>query len=402
MIKKGNGGIYKHRGWWRVRYREKAMVNGELQVRQPSKKLAPVENSRCERPPRWIVKLGEEVLLQRRIQHRNSEPTTTLGDFIDHKYLPYVRAYNRPSTAKGYEGIWERYLRNRCVNVWIRDVDTHQIQNWLKGIANDHGICRTTLGHIKHFLSGVFRYAAQEGQWTRGTNPVTMAVIPPWAPKASEGEAYSLEEIQEMLRILTEPAATVVETAAWTGLRAGELRGLTWDCYKPADDERSVGLLEVKRSVWRNHVGEPKTERSKAPVPVIPQLARHLAGHRLAGGNPVSGPIFVNGNGNPRSLDGLYWREMRDVLKKAGIKWKGWHGFRRGLASNLNRLGIDDSVIQAILRHSNVAVTQRCYIKTNSKDEYSAMQQLSDEVERTKCSPLVLQNEVGEKKVTIQ
>ena len=30
--------------------------------------------------------------------------------------------------------------------------------------------------------------------------------------------------------------------------------------------------------------------------------------------------------------------------------WRGWHGFRRGLASNLNRLGGDDSVIQAILR----------------------------------------------------
>jgi integrase len=177
-----------------------------------------------------------------------------------------------------------------------------------------------------------------------------MAAIPPWAPKGSEGEAYSLEEIQAMLRVLSEPAATVVETAAWTGLRAGELRKLRWNCYKPADDEHSVGLLEVKRSVWRNHVGEPKTERSKAPVLVIPQLALHLAVHRRACGNPISGPIFVNGRGNPRSMDGLYWREMRDVLKKAGIKWKGGHGFRRGLASNLNRLGIDDSVIQAILR----------------------------------------------------
>jgi integrase len=54
------------------------------------------------------------------------------------------------------------------------------------------------------------------------------------------------------------------------------------------------------------------------------------------------------------------------LLKKAGIQWKGWHGFRRGVASKLNRLGEDDSVIQAILRHSNVAVTQRCYTKMTS------------------------------------
>jgi hypothetical protein len=31
----------------------------------------------------------------------------------------------------------------------------------------------------------------------------------------------------------------------------------------------------------------------------------------------------------------------------------------RGLASNLNRLGVDDSIIQGILRHSTVSVTQK-------------------------------------------
>ena len=74
------------------------------------------------------------------------------------------------------------------------------------------------------------------------------------------------------------------------------------------------------------------------------------------------------------------------LLKKAGIQWKGWHGFRRGLASNLNRLGVDDSVIQAILRHSNVAVTQRCYIKTTSQDAVLAMQKLSSHVAGIKSS----------------
>ena len=86
------------------------------------------------------------------------------------------------------------------------------------------------------------------------------------------------------------------------------------------------------------------------------------------------------------SLDFLYWQKMKTVLKKAGITWKGWHGFRRGLASNLNRLGVDDSVIQAILRHSNVAVTQRCYIKTTSQDAVLAMQRLSTRVAEIKAS----------------
>jgi integrase len=64
---------------------------------------------------------------------------------------------------------------------------------------------------------------------------------------------------------------------------------------------------------------------------------------------------------------------MKDVLKRPGIAWHGWHGFRRGLASNLNRIGVDDSVIQRILRHSNVATTQNHYIKTASPDAIAAM-----------------------------
>jgi hypothetical protein len=41
-----------------------------------------------------------------------------------------------------------------------------------------------------------------------------------------------------------------------------------------------------------------------------------------------------------------------------------WHAFRRGLATNLHRLGVQDEITQRTLRHSNVGVTQRCYIKT--------------------------------------
>jgi integrase len=63
--------------------------------------------------------------------------------------------------------------------------------------------------------------------------------------------------------------------------------------------------------------------------------------------------------------------------RNAGVSWHGWQGFRRGLASNLNRLGVDDSVIQRILRHSTVVNTQNHYIKTASPDAIAAMKQFS-------------------------
>jgi len=247
-------------------------------------------------------------------------------------------------------------------------------------------LSKTTLAHIKNFLSGVFRHAAQQGYFD-GVNPVTLAEIPAFAPKGKEGRACSLEDIGVMLRVLPELPATVVATAAFTGLRLGELQGLTWTDYGPPAEGEDLGLLYVRRNIWRGIVGEPKTEESKSAVPVVPQLVERLAAFRKSVGHVDQGPIFANGVGKPMDLNALYYRQMRDLVRRAGVTWLGWHGFRRGLASNLNRLGIDDSVIQAILRHSDVSVTQRCYIKTVRSEAMAAMRQFSVTLaEAKKCS----------------
>jgi len=58
-------------------------------------------------------------------------------------------------------------------------------------------------------------------------------------------------------------------------------------------------------------------------------------------------------------------------LLEAGVHWHGWPTFRRGLATNLHQLGVADKTIQRILRHSNVAITQGCYIKTADSEVMS-------------------------------
>lgn len=65
----------------------------------------------------------------------------------------------------------------------------------------------------------------------------------------------------------------------------------------------------------------------------------------------------------------------------AEIAWRGWHAFRRGLATNLHRLGVPDKTTQRILRHSNVAVTQGCYIKTADSEVAAAMRQFEQSLE---------------------
>lgn len=57
--------------------------------------------------------------------------------------------------------------------------------------------------------------------------------------------------------------------------------------------------------------------------------------------------------------------------------WHGWHAFRRGLATNLHALGVDDKTIQAIFRHSNAGLTMNVYVKSVSESQVSAMDELS-------------------------
>jgi integrase len=46
------------------------------------------------------------------------------------------------------------------------------------------------------------------------------------------------------------------------------------------------------------------------------------------------------------------------------VTWVGYHEFRRGLATRLHDMGVDDLTIRRIMRHGDVDTTRRTYIKT--------------------------------------
>jgi integrase len=261
--------------------------------------------------------------------------------------------------------MWRRYLKPRG-DIVLRDFRTVDGERMLESVAAEHKLTSTTLAHIKAFLSGVFRYAKRQGV-INSENPMRDVVLPKGKP-AGETHAYSLEDITQMLNMLPEPAAMIVAVAAFTGVRKGELRGFLWENY---DGEQVL----ISQSFWRGHALEPKTRQSRAPVPVIQQLARRIDLHRRLSGNPANGLMFPGPTGKPINLDRLVAEVILPQVTKAGVQWHGWHGFRRGLATNLHQLGVSDKTIQRILRHSNVAVTQACYIKTVECEVTSAMQQ---------------------------
>jgi len=263
-------------------------------------------------------------------------------------------------------------------------VKTSTVQSWLDQIADQaknkagNPLCHETLKRIKSAISGIFKLAKQQGYVHQ--NPVHDTEVPK-GTKSAETHAYSLAEVNRMLKLMLSPvAAAILAVASSTGLRRGEIEALHWE------DWQATGI-RVTRSRWNGMQLDPKTSASAAPVPVIPSLARHLQGYRASLGNPTKGPMFPGvRSGKPVSINNVLNRAIKPALKLAGIEWHGWHAFRRGLATNLHDQGVPDKTIQTILRHSNVSVTQRCYIKTLDKQTVAAMNTF-DSLLCAECAP---------------
>ena len=107
----------------------------------------------------------------------------------------------------------------------------------------------------------------------------------------------------------------------------------------------------------------------------------------------ASGWMFPNTIGGALDLDNLADRVIMPVIEANGLEWKGWQAYRRGLATNLKRLGVPDTVIQAILRHEDVSTTQRFYIKTVREDVTTAMKQLEAQIA---CTAVVQQKPLND------
>jgi integrase len=138
-------------------------------------------------------------------------------------------------------------------------------------------------------------------------------------------------------------------------------------------------------------------------VPVIRILGVALEAHRERTGRLAVGPIFRGGTGEPLHLDNLAKRVIIPRIEKCvkcrksklehkpeghlfeldkSLRWKGWHAFRRGLATNLNTLGVESKTIQAILRHGNVNITMNIYVKAVAESQVNAMDLINAAMEK--------------------
>ncbi len=389
---------------WYCRYWQRENVNGVL-VRKRRTTLLGAKTTRGKTPPEAIKNAAEDHMRELNRSTVSTDRTITIGKFAVDVFLPHVSAQKRPSTALAYKQIWEHHLRpqaivvdgirRHCAELMVRDAETRDIQEWLEEVVrtSKRRLSKSTLKHCKFTLSGMFRLALQQGYRTKAQgHPVEDCSIPIGTVATHQTHAYTIEETRQMLSVLGEPARTVIALSAFTGLRIGEVEALRWE-------DIHGDVFMVGRSIWRGKVSLPKTEASAAPVFIPKALADMLELHRVRSGFPTSGPIFRTSTGSHLAMHNILNREILPVLRRCAICgklpgkrhhlkqkqaheytrdesmpiWAGWHGFRRGVATNLQHLGANVITAQGALRHSDASVTLKHYTKVVPDDVRTSM-----------------------------
>jgi integrase len=191
-------------------------------------------------------------------------------------------------------------------------------------------------------------------------SPVKVAANKREAGKLTVGRDIPLKpEIQAILAAAEGRWRPLFATAIFTGMRASELRGLTWD---DVDFERNVIHVRQRANLW-GEIGAPKTAAGDREIPMSPMVVNALKEWRLACPKGALKLVFPNGSGNVENHANIANRGFYALQREAGIVSKdgrpkyGLHGLRHFNASWLIEQGFSPKRLQALLGHSSIQMT---------------------------------------------
>ena len=170
-----------------------------------------------------------------------------------------------PSTLRDYRSTIGHHLEPRFTSTLIEITvdDIGQLRRDLLVTGS-----RRTAQKVLILLHGILKYAMRE-RWIT-TNPVA-AVERITVARRVEFAVLNVEEVLALARATpTEQDAALITTAAFTGLRLGELRSLRW-----RDIAWAKRYIHVRRSFTGKGEKAPKSGKARS-VPMSDQVARVL------------------------------------------------------------------------------------------------------------------------------
>ncbi len=243
-------------------------------------------------------------------------------------------------------------------------------------------ISPSTAKKVLATLKSVIKLAERRGRIAK--NPaasVTIKVPARGTKKIRAGRDFPTKaEVNAIIRSAAGRARAVAVTAALTGMRASELRGLMWD---DVDFAANVIRVRQRADAW-GVMGAPKSEAGERDIPMMPTVANTLKEWRLQcprkkSRDDTAGTlrlVFPNGNGNVENHSNIVGREFNPLQVAAGMAIQtgqkedgspilrakyGIHTLRHFFATYMIERGCKPKKLQGFLGHSSMVMTMDTY-----------------------------------------
>lgn len=305
----------------------------------------------------------------------------TVGQWLDVWHAEYVGNV-KPATAAKNEQDIELYIKPAIGSMLLQKLQPPAIQkmyNDLRRIGRKIPIegkkapaakplSPKTIRNIHGCLHRALQQAVLLG-YIR-VNPSEVCTL----PRIEKAEIRPLDsaEIGAFLKaIVGHPLGALYKVAMFTGMREGELLGLTWDRVDFKRDTIRIDrqLLRPRKKGDEFKFGPLKNDKPRIITPaqfVMDTLKEHrktqLAQKLMVGPQWEDGPgyVFTNETGGHLSYQVvLTW--FKKLQKKAGIEPRRFHDLRHTYAVAALRAGDSIKSVQDTLGHHTAAFTMETY-----------------------------------------
>jgi integrase len=243
---------------WVYRWREEDAQGNETRRKR-------IVGTKTEFPTKALAKREVDGLRLEINREVNSTSRLTVDEVIEHYTLTELCETNAKTTRT--KQVYAHQLRNVISPAWgcsrLRDVKPIQVEAWLRKMQLAPGSKAKTKGVMSILFQHAMRY-----EWAT-SNPIRL--VRQGSLSLQEQIVLEPVEIAALIHELRDPFSTLIFLVSVTGLRRGELFGLTWE-----DIDFPQSEIRVVRSVVDQIIGPPKTLASRRPVPMSQALAESL------------------------------------------------------------------------------------------------------------------------------
>ena len=291
----------------------------------------------------------------------------TVGEWLDTWLKTYALYSVKSYTYDAYERSCNIHIKPALGRIRLSALTAPQIQQFYNSLITEKELSPKTVKNIHGVLHRALGQAVKLGLLR--SNPTNVCDL----PKAHRKEIKPMEQA-EITRFLQAIQGTkyglVYQITLFTGLREGEVLGLTWDCI---DFEK--GTMTINKQL-QNIPGQPgayrlisakngKSRTIALPSTVITILKQHKIQQtlaRLQAGElwENSDFVFTNEVGHHVSPNSVY-NQYKRIVASIGLPQARFHDLRHSYAVAAIQSGDDIKTVQGNLGHATASFTLDVY-----------------------------------------